>query len=162
MAFLRAWALRIAGTALLAAAALALAPESGAKKILRAVCGMAAVIALLSGVRAFDSRSFAAYAAYYRQQADAAAEEAADAASAETRRIIEERCAAYILDKASELGLEARVSVRAVWSREGYWYPAGAEIAAAGPEQAKEELRQFIAAELGVSREEQIWCEHEG
>ena len=58
------------------------------------------------------------------------------------------------MDKAASLGLTLKgVEVTAVWSEDGFWYPAHAEMT--GPESP--ELAYALEAELGIPKEEQIW-----
>lgn len=74
-----------------------------------------------------------------------------------SRLIIEEECAAYILDKGADLQIpiqEAHVTLR--WNTEGYWVPDRVQIVVS---QAcdQETLADIIASDLGVSREKQDW-----
>ena len=81
--------------------------------------------------------------------------EAAETEKTVSRLVIEERYAAYILDKGFEMGVEitsADVSVR--WNDEGYWYPVRAEIAA--PYESAE-LTQVISKELGLEPGNIYW-----
>ena len=150
----RGWILSLTGTALLASAALALAPEGGVKRVLKMLCGFALMAALLSLVTDLDTGGIAVALARYRDKADSLTQSAVSAGADQTRFIIERECEAYILDKATELGVQLRgVEVTVQWSADGFWYPAKAEIE--GDEST--ELARIVEADLGISRTNQIW-----
>lgn len=160
---LRSWILCLAGTAMLAACALALAPEGPAKRAVRLACGFAAMLALLSAVRGFDYAAYASSLSEYRQKADAAAASASERAGIETRAVIEKRCAEYISDKAENAGAPGlSVAVTAKWSADGYWYPASVRISGAAAPQARQALSRAIEAELGIPAEAQTWSTDDG
>lgn len=161
MEILKIWIMRLVGTALISAVALAVTPDGGVKKVLRLVCGFAVILAFISAFTEFDYISFASYLTEYKAAAEEITTSAQEKTSVETRLIIEERCAAYILDKAKEFGVEASASVKAVWSENGYWYPNEADIVFCGTDEAKEKLKNFIGAELGIAPDKQNWSEND-
>ncbi|MGX8698475.1 MAG: hypothetical protein ACSW8F_00920, partial [bacterium] len=111
-----AWLRRVAAAAFLSALALRLSPKGAAQRPVRLACGLLTAITLLSAVKSLDTERLSEYLARYRQEAETMLTE-----EDETRFLIEERTAAYILEKAALPGLTA--SVRAVWREEGYWLP---------------------------------------
>lgn len=157
---IRTWVLHLTGAALLGAAALTLAPEGKVRQIVSLACGAVMLAALLSpGIR-FDFAGYAENLAAYR----AAAESASTLFRAENEKIsrllIEERCAAYILDKGDTLGVEGlQIRVYAAWSEEeGVWYPYSAALAAARLDDAqKKQLTACLAGDLGIPPERQSW-----
>ena len=156
---LRQWILTITATALICAVAKALTPGGAGKKVMGVVCGFAMMAALLSVTGDVDAGGIGAYMDRYRREAEAYAGEASEAGARQTRFIIEERCEAYILDKAASMGVSLRsVSVTAKWSDEGFWYPVKAMLE--GDESG--ELSRTIEAELGISRENQVWSTEDG
>lgn len=162
MAFLRNWILALAGTACVCAMALAACPEGRVRRVLRLVCGAATAAALLSPVVKFDAPAYAQALGRYRQAAEAAASSAAGENDTLSRSIIQEKCAAYILDKADALGMEpgGTVRVRAEWSREdGCWLPAEAEIRISGSPEQISRLSAAVEAELGIPAASQRWGE---
>lgn len=159
---LREWILCLAGTAIICTIAQALAPEGAPKRAVRLVCGFAAMLALLSLVRDFEYPDFSEYLEEYRASAEKITEEASQNASKSTRFIIEEKCAAYILDKADSMGADAEtVSVTASWSEDGYWYPVSARICGSFTENEKRTLSGMIEAELGIPLKQQIWSTYD-
>ena len=76
------------------------------------------------------------------------------------RSIIEDKCRAYILDKADEIGAElSEVTVTAQWSSDGYWYPHEAEIVSSAADDQKSRLSDYIQTQLGISISDQNWSD---
>ncbi len=70
--------------------------------------------------------------------------------------IIKQRCEAYILDKASDMGLELQVEV--VLSETGeYPYPTAVKIEGSMTPEEHRILSRYISEELGLPREQQEW-----
>lgn len=156
------WILCLIGTAILCSVAQALTPEGAPKRAVKLVCGFAGLLALLSVVKNFEYPDFSAYLAEYRTSAERITEEASQNAYKSTRFIIEEKCAAYILDKATSMGLKTdEVSVTAKWSEDGYWYPVSARIAGSFTEKEKQALSGVIESELGIPVGEQTWSTYD-
>ncbi len=154
MDIFREWILTVTGTALVASAALALAPEGGAKRSLRFICGLMMMAALMSIALKLEAFGLGEYAARYNLEAQGYIEEAMAGSRDETRFIIESRCETYILDKAEALGVRVEsVEVTAAWSGGGYWYPVSAVIE--GDESV--ELSRTIEAELGIDAGSLSW-----
>lgn len=155
---LRNWILAICGTALLWGVGMALAGEKG-RKTLGVIGGFATMAAMLSVVGNIDALGVGVYVDRYREEADEIAGQAQRQAAAETRFIIEERCEAYIWDKAGQLDVALRdVTVTAKWSGEGFWYPCRCTLR--GVE--SRELSRAIEAELGIPLENQTWSTDDG
>jgi hypothetical protein len=155
---LRSWIIGIAGAAMVTAAAMALTPEGKVKKIVSLICGLMTILALIKPLAGFDYTSFSKYLSQYKR--DAAAQSSAMDSENEnlTRRIIEDKCQAYILDKGKSLGItDLNVTVTAKWSKDGYWYPSGASLKTDADEKTRRQLSQSIEGELGISPEELIW-----
>ena len=155
---LRSWILGIVGAAMLAAIAMTITPEGRVKKVVSLTCGVAMIIALVRPVTGFDYTGFAKSLTRLRQNAALFSEDASDTNEKLTGLIIEERCAAYILDKGTLLGInDLAVSVSAKWSTEGYWYPSGATITTSANQEFRDKLSYIIEAELGIPPGELIW-----
>lgn len=152
------WIIRLTGAALISASAITLAPEGGAKRVVRLVCGLLSVAALLSIGADIDLGVYFDSIAEYRAAAEALVSDAEEEAETMKRIIIEERTAAYILDKAAELGAEDfSVSVTADWNGEGYWYPVSAHITAVISERQRRTIADYMESELGIAEERQDW-----
>lgn len=159
---LRNWVIGIAGAALVTAAATTVTPEGRVKKVVALVCGLITIIALLRPVAGFDGKDLLKSMEAYKQEAAAFSTDIQDANENLTRRIIAEKCEAYILDKGKTLGItDLDVSVTTVWNEEGYWYPDGAVLETSADSTARDELSRSITAELGIQPEELIWRMHD-
>lgn len=155
---LRIWILKLVGTAMVSACAVALCPEGRAKRAVKLACGAASVIALLSITADFDLDQYASYLAQYRTRAESITRRAENDANAMTRFSIEKECEAYILDKASDLGItDIEVSVVCAWDDGGMWYPVRAELSGNISEEAQINLGRYLETELGIPAEKQMW-----
>ena len=160
---MREWILRLAGTAFLCWAVCSLCPEGSGKKALRTVC---AFVLLASALRPFASLDWDGYAlrlSRYREEGEQLAEEGSRLTETETRLGIQERLEEYILDKARSLGVPTEeVRVRVSWSKEGFWVPEAVTLRCSADVPQNEDLRHWIAAELGIPPERQSWNLTEG
>ena len=76
------------------------------------------------------------------------------------RTIIEDECRAYILDKADEIGAGlSEVTVTAIWSSDGYWYPHEAIIVCSATDEQRSRLSDYIQTQLGISIGNQNWSD---
>ncbi|MBQ8831749.1 MAG: hypothetical protein IJ017_09130 [Oscillospiraceae bacterium] len=154
MELLRNWILCVTGAAVLSAVCIGVVPSGRVKKTVQLVCGVVTLLCLAYPVtdgRLDELGSFE----FDFADADIFEQEAYETEQVVTRKVIEDRYEAYILDKGEKTGVEiasADVSVR--WSDEGYWYPVKAEIDASFE---SAELSQVIAEELGIPTESIYW-----
>jgi hypothetical protein len=155
---IRTWILGVAGTAILTGLALSLTPRGRVHNVLRLICGTVMVLALISPVLRFDFAAYSLSLAQYREAAEGIAAGAAESTDRLSRTIIEEECAAYILDKAQVLGVTcSAVTVSVKWGDGGCWYPYEVYLEAQGQESAKNSLAGIMEAELGIPCERQHW-----
>ena len=71
------------------------------------------------------------------------------------RKVIKERLEAYILDEAQALGLNLSVAV--TLSQDAVPVPVGVELSGSTSPYLKQCLTLFMANELGIEREDQVW-----
>ncbi len=161
---IRQWVLGLAGAALVGAAASVITPEGRVKKVVTLVCGIVTILALISPLGDLDYPELSRSMARYRENARAQTASAGETGEMLARLIIEDECAAYILDKGAGIGIAPlELSVLAKWSTDGYWYPYGAEIRAPGvSESARRELTRYIEAGLGIPEQMQNWYTESG
>lgn len=162
-ALLHNWVLSLTGAALLSAFALAVTPKGRARSAVQLVCGAGMAIALVSPALHFDFEAYSMGLASYREAAAQAASRLEETNDRLSRTIIEEECAAYILDKAQVLGLEVELaSVTAKWGDADCWYPYEATLRAGADELGRRYLAEIIQAELGIPPERQHWTDAAG
>ncbi len=154
---MKEWLVGAAAASVLSALALALCPEGRVKSVLRLVCGIVCALALASPVLRLDVREISAGMAAYGQTARRITENEEEAEKMLERTYIEERCAAYILDKAAALDVPlAGASVLARWDEtDRVWYPWEAELDGV----YDEALARAIEADLGVPAGSQRWLQ---
>ena len=152
---MRNWLCGIAAASILSSIALMLCPAGRVKSITRLVCGIVCALALISPLTKPDIAGLSAAMASYGREAQIITQNAEEERKMMERTYIEEKCAAYISDKAEELGLApAYVTVTARWDEEGLvWYPAAAEIGC----RYSAELENAVEASLGIAPERMSW-----
>ena len=154
--WLRQWILGLAGAAALCAAALALTPPGRVQRVQKLVCSTVMLLALISPLYSLDTGALARAMARSRETELALSQQAEQAAQRLRRSIIEEECAAYILDKAAETGITLdAASVTARWDEDGFWYPWEARLD--GADGSKKQLAPVIEAQLGIPEARQYW-----
>ena len=163
MDFASEWVRAIAGAALICAAATALTPKGKVKNVLKLICGIVLITAMINPVIKQDFPSMSMDISKYRKDADEIIGSAEEKQNNLSRTIIENELEAYILDKAQSLNVElASVEVSAKWGDEGCWYPYEVNITANIPQMEQNLLSNSIEAELGVPKERQYWSGNEG
>jgi stage III sporulation protein AF len=73
------------------------------------------------------------------------------------KKIIEEQTAAYISDKATELGMDCTVEVTYQYSDDGMAYPESVRIKGAWDHTQQQALSDFIESNLAVSKDNQTY-----
>lgn len=141
-------------TALICVIALTLMPEGRIKKAGKIICGVAMVFAIISPFLKTDLSDYAERIAGYKAEAAALTQNGSEYSENLNRTYIEDKCEAYILDKAEKIGAEIyEVEVMAKWSTDGFWYPD--EVTLSG--EYNDKLSSSIEAELGIIRSNQSW-----
>ena len=156
------WVRAIAGAALLCAAATALTPKGKVKSVVRFVCGIVIIIAIISPLIKNNFSFLSMDMSQYRTEADEIINNAKETESNLSRSIIEDKLEAYILDKAKSFNAEIQsVSVSVKWGDEGCWYPDEVHLTANIPQREMILISNAIEAELGIPKERQYWSGHE-
>lgn len=146
--------------AIFCGAALRLAPEGSVRRIMSVLVSAVLLISIFRffgihpteelfrglGKQQEYERRFAAQAQERRQGLD--------------RLVIEEELRTYILNKASERGLQItgiRLEMR--WQTEGCWLPWSVTMTGSGSESERRAFQRELEAELGVPSERQQWVD---
>ncbi len=157
---LRSWVVGIAGAAMVTAIAMTVTPEGRVKRVVSLVCGLMTVVALIKPIVGFDYGSFSEYLAQYKSEAEAFSANIEATNENLTRRIIEERSEAYILDKGKSLGMtDLKAAIQLTWCVDGFWYPSGVSLETNADETARQSLGRDIEAELGIPTDEINWSQ---
>ena len=156
------WIRAIAGAALICAVAFALTPKGKVKNVLKLICGIVLICAIVNPVIKKNLPNMSMDMSKYRKQADEIANNAEDTKNSMSRTIIEDKLKAYILDKAKSYNAELdEVSVSVKWGDEECWYPYEVSLTASIGEKEKQLISNAIEADLGIPKERQYWSDNE-
>ena len=159
-AVLGGWIYGIVAAAMISAITLMISPESKVKRVVAAVCGLMMLVALIKPVREFDYGSLRRNFVRLWDDAGGFSTQLDEVNENITRRIIEEKYAAYILDKGTALGfMKLEVTVSVEKTDDGLYYPDTVAINTDGDAALKRALAYEIEAGLGVPSGELIWGE---
>lgn len=148
---LRGWIIGIVGAAMVSALTLTVTPEGRVRRVVAVVCGFVMLLALIKPIKGFDYVSFSRSLLRLREDAGELAKPALQANENLTKKIIEERCAAYIVDKSRLLGIpDLQAEVEAELGADGRWYPARVSAATEAGKSERDALAYEIEAGLGV------------
>ena len=135
-----------------------LCPEGREKRVLGFVCSVVLLSALFRSVRQPDWDSLALEAALLHQREEAFLQDAGDLGRELQRTVIEEKCEAYIRNRAGQIQIDLEeAAVTAQWSLEGIWVPHSAVLFGDVGERERAQLAALLEAELGIPRSRQEW-----
>lgn len=157
MEWMKNWLLAVTCAAVVVALADVLSPKGTPKKMVRLAGGLLLLLAVLSPVRQLENADLAGLLAQYRSQYSVY-EEAAAVNSDVMKSIIEEETSAYILDKATGLGIAPCVVEVSCHMDEGSFpVPEQVTVRGQGEERAWSELSRAIAADFAIGPENQTF-----
>ncbi len=152
---LRDWLMGVTCAAMALALAEALVPAGTVKKVCRLAGGIALLLAAVSPAVRLDEGAVGEALAGYRAELGSYEQTLADSSDGLYKTVIAQRTAAYIVDKAAEMGVSCQVEVTIGY--DGNELPRPWEITARGtwtPGQL-DALRQMLTEDLGVPAERQ-------
>ncbi len=148
----------LCAVSLLCGAALSILPEGGVKRVAEILCTASLILAVISPIKELDLDVLALENARLHELETSLAQQGQEAEERLNRLVIEQEYETYIMDKASELGIEGLAAdVEVQWSLEGFWIPYGAEIRSACSQDSRERLSQLLVSDLGIPYERQRW-----
>ena len=161
MELLRAWLTGITAAAILCALANSLMPEGAVRRVGKLACGLVMLSAILRPLVEVEALSPGDLLEDYQAQAAVQTQELEEGRNTALKSIIEQEFAAYIVDKAAELGLSCTAQVTCQLEGEVY-LPSRVQLDGVLEEGQRERLTQIIWEELGVPPEEQVYRSGEG
>ena len=123
--------------------------------VIKLLTGLFLIITVISPWTKLNISELTAYFSDYSSQAEDMAAQGQTVAQSEIAAIIKEQVEAYILDKASLLGLD--VAVQVTLSETDPPTPESVTIQGAVAPYAKTRLEQILDTDLGIAKENQHW-----
>lgn len=147
------WLTAVISVSLLCAMAGALMPQGAVKRVGRLVCGLVLLAAILSPLRELDVDAGRQWLDGYLDSTGQWETALKETVNRQMKTIIEEECAAYIVDKAAQLGLRCTLRVECRETEEGLYLPVRAEVRGPLSDSGRTRLIRLIAEDLGVPEE---------
>ena len=148
------WLTAVISVSLLCAMAEALMPQGAVKQVGRLVCGLVLLAAILSPLRELDVDAGRRWLDSYLDSTGQWEAALKETVNRQMKTIIEEECAAYIVDKAAQLGLRCTLRVECRETEEGLYLPLRAEVCGPLSDSDQTLLIRLIAEDLGIPEEE--------
>jgi len=152
---IRNWLMGVTCASIVMAVAETLAPEGSIRRICRLAGGLVIVLAAINPILKLDEGVLSRALTEYRIAAQDYGDALVEKNNSLYKTIIEENTAAYILDKAEELGISCRAEVIFAYDEQGNPYPSEVNIFGQLTQLQKEQLSRIIEADLGVLPEHQ-------
>ena len=159
MTAVRSWLLAVIAVSLMCAAAEALMPPGPGRRVGRLVCGLALLSAVLSPLAGLDLDGGQQWLEDYLSSLDGRTAELEETVNSQMKGIIEGEYAAYIVDKAAQLGLTCTAQVECQADEDGLFLPVRTRVSGLLSEAGRTQLAQAIQEDLGVPPEGQIYIE---
>lgn len=152
MEALRQYIISVTAAGLICGVVTGLFPNGTGAAIMKLVCGVFLSYAVLAPVTQMDLGELAAQSWAVADGSDAVA--TGESLSQEARgQFIKQRLEAYILDKASSLGLELQAEV----TLEDGQLPTAVKLTGQAAPYQRKQLERILALELGIAKENQQW-----
>lgn len=148
----RGWITSIVTVTMLLSVIQTMVPDGRIRRISSFGGGLVLMVVLLQPIFRIDVSDLELGGTAYEEEIRTRQEEANQSVRTEWEGIIEREVAAYISDKADALGLNLSVEVRAETGDDGL--PVLTAELAGCP---SELLAEYLATELGIPRERQVW-----
>ena len=154
------WVISLASAALISGIARSLVPPGKMRRVVSLVCGFLTIAVMLGPLREFDLSRYSEFLVEFNSQTQAYGLSLENENARLVKAIIEERSAAYILDKAIYLGIvNSEATVETKFGEGDYPYPWSVTLGGEATAEQKEMLGRYIEAELGIPAERQYRSE---
>lgn len=157
MSGVRTWLLTVISAAVLCALADCLMPAGPVKRVGKLVCGLVLLCAVLPPAVNLDLAGGRAWLEGWFEELELREAELEEQASGEMKVVIEQKYAAYIVDKAAEMGVVCTAKVNCRAGEEGLLLPDGTEVSGCFTDTEQSALTQLIWTDLGVPEERQVY-----
>lgn len=130
-------------------------PKGAAKEVLKLVSGLFLVFCVISPVSNLRLPELADIGESIREEAATAVADGEEMATESVRDSISQQLEAYILDKASSMGLDIEVEV--FLKQDDSFLPESVTIRGSAAQQQKKELLEELTDALGITQEDITW-----
>ncbi len=156
MEFIKQYLLSITAAAIICSLAISLIGKKGAyAAVIKLICGLFLALTAFSPLTGIQITDFSSYLSDLTNSADSAVFAGQHTANEATATIIKSETEAYILDKASSMGLNIEVEVTV--SDTSPPAPVCIRISGTISPYAKQQLRSIISSDLGIPEDKQTW-----
>ena len=155
MGALGRWLAAVIAVSLLCAVADSLMPSGPVKRVGRLACGLVMAGALLSPLARLDVTGGTLWLDSFLASVQSREGELEETVNSQLKTVIEQQSAAYIVDKAAELGWTCAAQVECRMSEDGLYLPCRAWVAGPLTEEERAGLTRMISEDLGVPESEQ-------
>lgn len=153
----RQWITGLAAAAVIGALAQCLMPEGSVKRAGKLAVGLLLMLAVVRPVAQLDYDALSGALARYQLQAEGYGDALELENRALVKSIIEEQLAAYISDKAEELGITCTVRVVCRCGEDGDIWPESAEVTGELTQEQRGRLARLLETELAIREENQTF-----
>lgn len=161
MDVVRQWLVGVTCAALLAALAEGLMPKGPVRRVGKLVCAMVLLWAVLDPLPGLELPDAGGMLDGLGAQMEQEQRRLRQDSAGPLKAGIEQEVAAYIVDKAAELGASCRAQV-VCREQEGAWVPWSVQVEGALSAAVQSELSGLITRELAVPAQRQSWLGGEG
>ena len=158
---LRTWLLTIIATSILCALADSLMPQGAVKRVGKLVLGLVLLGTILAPVVEFDIQGSQGWLNNWFATVGNEKIELEEQVNEGMKIIIEQEYAAYIVDKAAEMGLTCTVRVNCRAEEGNLYVPDGVEVAGLPGDDQQSKLIPIIREDLGVPEGRQTYYSEE-
>ena len=151
----RSWLMALIAASALCALADGLMPAGPVKGVGKVVCAMVLVCAVLSPVARLDLTAGQRWVEDYFNALEWEREELSGQVDEQMKAVIEREYAAYIEDKAAQMGITCAVSVESRMDGDGLWVPDRIRVSGLLSDVEQSRLGQLIRENLGIPPEKQ-------
>lgn len=151
------WITGVTAAAIIGALAQSLMPEGSAKSAGRLVVGLLMLLAVVKPLAEADTATLSGALAEYHLRCAGGGDALAEKNEALVKAIIEEKTAAYISDKARELGIACTVRVTYRYGEDAAVWPESAVVTGDLTREERSRLARLLEAELAIGPENQTF-----
>jgi len=157
ISFFKEWIIGITAVSILTAAVQSLLPQGNIKKVGNIASGLVLLLSIATPLFNLEAADLSAAITEFRLQENGHSELLAIENKALVKRIIEEQTAAYISDKATELGAKCTIEVSYSYSDNGTAYLSSVVIVGDLSPEQKKYLSEYLEREFSISEVHQTY-----